>query len=40
VLPELRFVGPEYDLRSAATFVRALETLRSSYLIVFQARIG
>lgn len=44
VLPELRFVGP-IDLHPAATFVRApgcyayqVDTLRSSYLIVFEAR--
>jgi hypothetical protein len=46
VLPELRLVGPESDLHPAATFVRAegcyayqVDTLRSSYLIVFVARL-
>ena len=44
VLPEIRLVGPEYDLHPAATFVRApgcyayqVDTFRSSYLIVFEA---
>jgi hypothetical protein len=44
VHPEIRLVGPEYDLHPAATFVRApgcyayqVDTFRSSYLIVFQA---
>ena len=44
VLPELRLVGPTYDLRPAATFVQApgcyayqVDTLRSSYRIVFEA---
>lgn len=47
VLPEIRLVGPEYDLHPAATFVRTpgcyayqVDTLRSSYLIVFEARVG
>jgi hypothetical protein len=47
VLPGLRFVGPEIGLHPAATFVRApgcyayqVDTLRSSYLIVFEARPG
>ncbi len=45
VLPELRFVGPELGLHPAATFVPAagcyayqVDTRRSSYLIVFEAR--
>lgn len=45
VLPELQFVGPEVDLHPAATFVRApgcyayqVDTWRTSYLIVFEAR--
>ncbi len=47
VLTELRFVGPEIGLHPAATFVHApgcfayqIDTLRSSYLIVFKARPG
>jgi hypothetical protein len=47
VLPELRFVGPEFGLHPAATFVRAagcyayqVDTRRSSYLIVFEARFS
>lgn len=47
VLPEIRLVGPEYSLHPAATFVRTpgcyayqVDTLRSSYLIVFEARFG
>jgi hypothetical protein len=46
VLPELRLVGPEAGLHPAATFVREagcyayqVDTLRSSYLIVFEARL-
>jgi hypothetical protein len=46
VLTELRFTGPETGLHPAATFVRApgcyayqVDTLRSSYLIVFEARL-
>ena len=46
VLPEIRLVGRS-DLRPAATFVRSpgcyayqVDTFRSSYLIVFEARIG
>jgi hypothetical protein len=46
VLSEIRLVGPTYDLRPAATFVRSpgcyayqVDTLRSSYLIVFEARL-
>lgn len=45
VLPELRFTGPEVGLHPAATFVQApgcyayqVDTFRSSYLIVFEAR--
>lgn len=45
VLPELRLTGPMDDVRPAATFVRApgcyayqIDTFRSSYLIVFEAR--
>jgi hypothetical protein len=45
VLPELRFTGPEFGLHPAATFLRApgcyayqVDTFRSSYLIVFDAR--
>lgn len=45
VLPELRLTGPMDDVRPAATFVRApgcyayqVDTFRSSYLIVFDAR--
>jgi hypothetical protein len=45
VLPELRFTGPEFGLHPAATFVRApgcfayqVDTLKKSYLIVFDAR--
>lgn len=45
VLPELRLVGRS-DLRPAATFVRSpgcyayqVDTFRSSYLIVFEARL-
>jgi hypothetical protein len=45
VLPELRFTGPEDGLHPAATFVRApgcyayqFDTLKASYLIVFDAR--
>jgi hypothetical protein len=47
VLPELRFTGPEPGVHPAATFVRApgcyayqVDTFRSSYLIVFDARSG
>jgi hypothetical protein len=47
VLPEIRLIGPEYDLRPAATFVRSpgcyayqVDTFRSSYLIVFEARVA
>lgn len=45
VLPELRLTGPMDDVRPAATFVRApgcyayqVDTFKSSYLIVFDAR--
>jgi hypothetical protein len=45
VLPELRLVGPEFDLHPAATFVQApgcyayqVDTFRSSYLIVLEAQ--
>jgi hypothetical protein len=45
-LAELRFRGPEIGLHPAATYVRAegcyayqVDTLRSSYLIVFEARV-
>jgi hypothetical protein len=45
VLPEIRLRGPEYGLHPAATFVRTpgcyayqVDTRRSSYLIVFEAR--
>jgi hypothetical protein len=44
VLREIRLVGPTYDLRPAATFVPSagcyayqVDTLRSSYRIVFEA---
>jgi hypothetical protein len=47
VLPEIRLVAPEDGLHPAATFVKApgcyayqVDTLRSSYLIVFEARFG
>ncbi len=47
VLPEIRLVGPEYGLHPAATFVRTpgcyayqVDTLRSSYLIVFEAQLA
>jgi hypothetical protein len=47
VLPEIRLVGPEPGLHPAATFVRSpgcyayqVDTVRSSYLIVFEARLG
>jgi hypothetical protein len=47
VLPEIRLVGPEEGLHPAATFVRTpgcyayqVDTLRSSYLIVFDAQLG
>jgi hypothetical protein len=46
VLPEIKLVGPEYDLRPAATFVRTpgcyayqVDTFRASHLIVFEARV-
>ena len=46
VHPEIRLVGPEYDLHPAATFVQApgcyayqVDTFRSSYLIVFEAQL-
>jgi hypothetical protein len=46
VLPELRLVGPERGLHPAATFVHEegcyayqVDTLRTSYLIVFEARV-
>ncbi len=46
VLREIRLVGPTYDLRPAATFVQSpgcyayqVDTLRSSYRIVFEARL-
>lgn len=46
VLREIRLFGPTYDLRPAATFVRSpgcyayqVDTLRSSYRIVFEARL-
>ena len=45
VLPELKLVGP-HPLRPAATFVRSpgcyayqVDTFRSSYLIVFEAKL-
>lgn len=47
VLREIRLVGRTYDLRPAATFVPSpgcyayqVDTLRSSYRIVFEARIA
>ena len=47
VLAELRFVGAENELHPAATFVRTagcyayqVDTFRSSYVIVFEARIA
>lgn len=47
VLPEIRLVGPQVGLRPAATFVPSpgcyayqIDTVRSSYLIVFDAQIG
>jgi hypothetical protein len=46
VLPEITVVGPHASLNPAATFVKApgcyayqIDTSRSSYLIVFQARL-
>jgi hypothetical protein len=45
VLSEIRLVGPDPTLHPAATFVRTpgcyayqIDTARSSYLIVFEAR--
>ncbi len=47
VLPELKLAGPMSSLHPAATFVKAagcyayqVDTARSSYLIVFEARVG
>jgi hypothetical protein len=47
VLPEIRLFGPDEGLHPAATFLRTpgcyayqVDTLRSSYLIVFEARFG
>ncbi len=47
VLPEIRLIGPIDSLRPAATFVKSagcyayqVDTARSSYLIVFEARVG
>jgi hypothetical protein len=47
VLPEIRLIGPEEGLHPAATFTRTpgcyayqVDTLRSSYRIVFDAQLG
>jgi hypothetical protein len=47
VLPEIRLIGPDEGLHPAETFVPTpgcyayhVDTLRSSYLIVFEARFG
>jgi hypothetical protein len=47
VHPEIRLIGPDQTLHPAATFVRSpgcyayqVDTTRSSYLIVFEARPG
>jgi len=47
VLPEITLTGPRISLNPAATFVKTagcyayqVDTSRSSYLIVFEARLG